>query len=267
MNNKRDFQSHQFPSQLKAMDANMTAMERNLLNFTLWNYCPDNSNTWGDQWNCEDLSIFSRDTQGDGDLNAPPPLSTLKSKSAQITDGVVMVPLKTFQLLANDKLEISLAYKSPPSSKSVNLDRGGRAISAFVRPYPIYTAGIPKSIDFSYASSTRTFKFTFDSSEFDSHHTTTSINRAQSEIFIPRWHFGTLVHAQPKLASSPPIDGAAVHSPKRLVSTVTVSDGSWSYDETEQLLHYTHNPQFQLHTVMVQRVNQRWKMPSSCSIM
>ena len=30
-----------------------------------WNYTPDNTNEWGDLWNLEDLSIFSRDQQLD----------------------------------------------------------------------------------------------------------------------------------------------------------------------------------------------------------
>lgn len=28
---------------------------------TQWNYCWDNCNAFGDNWNCEDLSIFSND--------------------------------------------------------------------------------------------------------------------------------------------------------------------------------------------------------------
>lgn len=54
-----------YSSQIAAMDANMCALERGLLNFTIWNYCSDNSHKWGDQWNGEDLSIWS-----------PPPLKT-----------------------------------------------------------------------------------------------------------------------------------------------------------------------------------------------
>ena len=45
----------------------MEALEANLLCATLWNYTPDNTNARGDQWNDEDLSIFSRDQQVDPD--------------------------------------------------------------------------------------------------------------------------------------------------------------------------------------------------------
>jgi hypothetical protein len=39
------------------------AMDANLLNCTIWNYTADNNNAHGDNWNDEDLSIFSRDQQ------------------------------------------------------------------------------------------------------------------------------------------------------------------------------------------------------------
>jgi len=37
------------------------AIDSNLLGSFLWNYTPDNENEWGDQWNYEDFSIYSRD--------------------------------------------------------------------------------------------------------------------------------------------------------------------------------------------------------------
>ncbi|MEE9616347.1 MAG: cellulase family glycosylhydrolase [Anaerolineae bacterium] len=71
MRNKRAYRTGDFSLQTKAMDANFRAMEANLLSCTLWNYTADNDNRWGDQWNDEDLSIFSRDQQTDpGDANS-----------------------------------------------------------------------------------------------------------------------------------------------------------------------------------------------------
>lgn len=60
MDGKEAYISGDYTNQIKAMDANMCALERNLLNFTLWNYCHDNNNTWGDRWNGEDLSLYCK---------------------------------------------------------------------------------------------------------------------------------------------------------------------------------------------------------------
>jgi len=43
------------------------ALDANLLHSTQWNYTADNNNEWGDLWNLEDLSIFSRDQQTNPD--------------------------------------------------------------------------------------------------------------------------------------------------------------------------------------------------------
>ncbi|KAG0044627.1 hypothetical protein BGZ83_010153 [Gryganskiella cystojenkinii] len=62
LNDGKSYKSNgNYKDQIKAMDANMYALESNHLNFTLWNYCPDNSHKWGDQWNGEDLSLWSKD--------------------------------------------------------------------------------------------------------------------------------------------------------------------------------------------------------------
>jgi len=57
--------------QARAMDATLRALEANLLSYTLWNYTADNDSQHGDQWNGEDLSIFSRDRQANpSDINS-----------------------------------------------------------------------------------------------------------------------------------------------------------------------------------------------------
>lgn len=60
---KQAYRTGNFKAQIEAMDRSFRAMEDNLLNCTLWNYTADNSNRYGDQWNGEDLSIFSCDQQ------------------------------------------------------------------------------------------------------------------------------------------------------------------------------------------------------------
>lgn len=62
---RRAYRTGDFQDQIRAMDRSMRAMEDNLLSYTLWNYTADNTNARGDQWNDEELSIFSRDQQTD----------------------------------------------------------------------------------------------------------------------------------------------------------------------------------------------------------
>lgn len=62
---KEAYRTGDFRPQERALDRTMRALEDALVSFTLWNYTADNTNARGDQWNDEDLSIFSRDQQRD----------------------------------------------------------------------------------------------------------------------------------------------------------------------------------------------------------
>jgi len=56
---------------IKALNLYYNALDINLLSSTQWNYTADNNNVWGDLWNLEDLSIFSKDQQIDpADINS-----------------------------------------------------------------------------------------------------------------------------------------------------------------------------------------------------
>lgn len=71
MRDKRAYRTGDFSLQVRAMDASFRAMEANLVSCTWWNYTADNNNLRGDQWNDEDLSIFSRDQQGEAARRDP----------------------------------------------------------------------------------------------------------------------------------------------------------------------------------------------------
>jgi hypothetical protein len=65
MQDKRAYRTGDFSHQVRALDRSFKAMEDNRVGCVVWNYTANNTNARGDQWNDEDLSIFSRD-QVDG---------------------------------------------------------------------------------------------------------------------------------------------------------------------------------------------------------
>ncbi len=70
LSKKQAYRTGDFNEQIKALDATMSAMEQNLVSFTLWNYTADNSNAHGDLWNDEDFSLYSPDQKtGTGSLD------------------------------------------------------------------------------------------------------------------------------------------------------------------------------------------------------
>ncbi len=71
MNDKHGYKTGDFSMHELALSMYYDAMDANLAHTTLWNYTPDNSNRWGDNWNEEDLSIFSNDQRANPkDINS-----------------------------------------------------------------------------------------------------------------------------------------------------------------------------------------------------
>ena len=50
MDDKHAYKTGDYSKHIRAMNATMRAMESNLLAFTIWNYCSDNTELRGDQW-------------------------------------------------------------------------------------------------------------------------------------------------------------------------------------------------------------------------
>ncbi|MBA3530929.1 MAG: cellulase family glycosylhydrolase, partial [Ardenticatenales bacterium] len=63
LNEKRSYRTEAFGAQAAALARYYDALDAHLAHGTLWNYTADNENEWGDGWNGEDLSIFSRSQQ------------------------------------------------------------------------------------------------------------------------------------------------------------------------------------------------------------
>ena len=71
LDNGKAYRSGDFGLHARLLNLYYNALDTNLVNATQWNYTTDNDNRWGDHWNNEDLSIFSRDQQRDpSDINS-----------------------------------------------------------------------------------------------------------------------------------------------------------------------------------------------------
>jgi hypothetical protein len=165
MKQKKSFRTGDFGPQTRALDSYINALDANLLSWTLWNYTPDNDNRWGDQWNDEDLSIFSRDQQTNPD----------------------------------------------------DINSGGRALEAVVRPYARAIAGEPLHMKFD--RKTRYFEFEFR------HHAEIT---APTEIFVPNYQYPQGYH-------------------------VEVSDGAYDAyaDRAGQVLVYRHSNECEVHHLRI----------------
>jgi hypothetical protein len=163
LRSKSAYRTGDFSLAARAMDRSLRALDDGLVSYTLWNYTADNTNARGDQWNDEDLSIFSRDQRQD------------------------------------------------PS----DLNSGGRALAAVVRPYAMATAGEPLRMSFNLRS--RVFNLEFQHDPAIS---------APTEVFLPRLQY-----------------------PKGC--RVTVTDGRFEIDRDAQRLRYWHTADRPRHEVRV----------------
>ena len=295
MDGKKAYVTGDYTSQIKAMDANMSALERNLLNFTLWTYCSDNCNKWGDQWNGEDLSLWCgkpyQDTKSKPDFDNISPdtniLPTLSEEpfiklSPRLTNEKVLAVSERELIQFSPKLSLSekpsiesslpcnlfTSEIIPAEGKTLgltievtsslmvdsvadrnnaigsardenfmvmkegdlmdkpistadpfstlvsdetlylpipaDLNRGARALDAFVRPYPLFVPGEPLWIDFEMA--TKTFEVKFVQNDYSGNNI--------FEAFIPRIHFTSKN------------------------TEVWVSDGKYEWDEDIQRLYW-----------------------------
>lgn len=257
MGDKLAFETGDYSSQIRAMDANCNALDRNMINFTLWNYCPDNIHEWGDQWNGEDLSLFSTDdeknlanatlksiiTMTHDPMEYPKRSSLAQANAIPTRNDSQPSPAHSLSsaatLLDDDqKNKVRQAMKVQPtlqpsaSFTSTVFDRTKpvRAQEAFIRPYAIATFGIPLTMEFTLKPEP-VFKFSFR--DYKEDESAGVKEPAPTELYIPSFHFG--------------IDGGKVW----------VSDGEFTYDHTTQVLKWSPDPTqvVETHEIVVQTPN------------
>ena len=236
MDNKQSYQTGTYTNQICALDANISAMESNLFNFTLWNYCSDNCHEWGDMWNGEDLSLFSKDA----------PESESKNQLADAMQFSISSLIKQNQDFYHPVIDTAKS-RMVFSNSNVDLNLGARALGAFLRPYAVKISGDALLQTFDMHDKKKTFRFAFKPNSRFCKRTPVGA----TEIFLPAWHYGTPVASalarnsilfNPSYIDSFSQNESGIHSndSQSLYFDVAIKNGSWSFDQMSQTLHVYH---------------------------
>ena len=210
MDNRYAYYTNDYAAQTRTMDAVLFACESSLLHYCIWNYCPDHSKLWGDNWNGEDFSIYHPPGHHDDHFYAKPhafhTTFTLKKNAP---------PWK------KRLREVDVAMSGPGEEEwwltKMQEERrytGTRGAAGWIRPYPILTAGsLIRAEFYPYGGfgykHAKVFVLRFRSDD-------QCIERAPTIVYLPHYHF---------------VPGMFL---------THVSDGTYKYNAKKQYLYYWH---------------------------
>ncbi|POS85164.1 (Trans)glycosidase [Erysiphe pulchra] len=185
MDNQNAYKTGNYSSQSGALDANHYAIEgSNLAGYTLWLYMSENKHRLGDQWNGEDLSIFSLDDLPlPTNLSLPSPTNEAIAGLSQTSHSKKVSLDESFVNPGNLKGTL----KTPPISSNpedpspeLTNNPGYRAAEAYIRPFPIATCGRILSYGFNLRDCIFTLETLNDAA---------ISSEIPTEIFLPEFHF------------------------------------------------------------------------------
>ncbi|OAV93684.1 hypothetical protein PTTG_06583 [Puccinia triticina 1-1 BBBD Race 1] len=215
LDKSKAYKDGDYSNQIKAMDASLNACDgENMLNYTLWTYCPSNTHQRGDLWNGEDLSLWSADDamyQGStyaekssrhGKVLGRPFQYNYGAQSAGPTPNASAVTLnhRTPEVSETDLVRKGM-YTSVGGGGGgsgsetslelgmMNLNDGARALPAFCRPFPVATVGVPSYFNFDIH--TASFEMTVEVDTEKDGGTGWGNEELPTEIYVPAVHFGS----------------------------------------------------------------------------
>ncbi|KAF2666629.1 glycoside hydrolase [Microthyrium microscopicum] len=166
LDDKKAYDNGDYSSQTSALDAVQFALEGSgIQGYTLWNYTSINTNNWGDAWNGEDLSIYSRSL---------PPTPSTESTRVETPSSIKATLSPPPSMSASSTT--SLPHQGPLTTSSTNY----RAAAAHIRPWPRAIHGTLGPFGFDLKHSTFTLSLTA---------TSATPNEYPTEIHLPRLHF------------------------------------------------------------------------------
>lgn len=225
-----DYESH-----IQALDALLSACDASMLNYTLWHYDPYNSHRYGDNWNREDLSVWSRD-----DIRHGP----FVWRENDLSSLLLPPPLPT------------ALHANVSTTQSNFLTQGARALAAFCRPYPLAIVGFPTRLNFTFDVDTAVFELDVRVGSGDARGKSTGTGMC-TEVYLPWVHYRRHERSQPAASADgethqPPLDPSFIDrladgareyflSPGDMMLVVDISEGrfevggqvlKWWYDDT-----------------------------------
>ncbi|KAK2858435.1 endo-1,4-beta-glucanase [Arthroderma sp. PD_2] len=222
MDDKHAYKTGDYSSQISAMDANHFGIEGCGGNgYSLWTYASENSHKWGDNWNGEDLSIYSPD-----DLELPiakslaSGMTTMDPSSPSFSQS--RASLQTIRV-EPDNLKAALPTASITTKSQSNNGgehRGFRAVEAFVRPGPEAIHGRVIKHGFDLKNCTYMLSLTADSA---------TAADAPTIIYLPELHF-------PKDKSEITVSGGKWEITSQEFRLGTVQFLKWWHAEGDQII-------------------------------
>lgn len=178
MDNHHAYKTGDYSSQVAALDANHFALEGSgASGYTLWTYVGSNNHQWGDNWNGEDLSIFSVDDSV--------PRSTVSALPSASASSLSLDKTSTSSPVV-DRSNLQRHLKAPQMNNQrqslgeADTNKGLRAVEAFLRPSPIFTVGSVVKYGFDLRNCTFTFSLRAEKA---------STAELPTHIFLPDFHF------------------------------------------------------------------------------
>jgi hypothetical protein len=186
MDGKKAYKSGDYSSQLSALDANYFGVEGAAMEgHCLWLYHSRNDHDRGDQWNGEDLSIYSTDDRPlpmspiprSEELQASM-ASLLKAPGSQgMADERAVTPANLQRTLTNPSI---MSERGSVKTPELTNTPGYRAAEAFVRPSPVAVAG--KIVQYGFDLRACNFQLKLEA-------TSPAGEEAPTVIFLPEFHF------------------------------------------------------------------------------
>ncbi|KAG7710883.1 hypothetical protein KL949_004317 [Ogataea haglerorum] len=178
MDYKKAYSDGDYSSQESANDALQSALEHTNLNSTYWCYNSRNCHKWGDNWNLEDFSLYSKDDVDDKKNEywmraGAYGTTTIGTYLEWITNSSSSLDTTSKKSEADEE-EIEL------ENKVISLMNGTRAAAAVVRPYGVLVNGTVIFSEFDLKNVT--FVMEIDT-RVQSH------KKAPSVIYLPELHF------------------------------------------------------------------------------